>query len=73
MYIPMGFLYLALLYVVFNSFLIALSFGAVFAFVVYSVLAFVTKRNPRNMLNGLVLILVAVTAFWILVDFYAHA
>lgn len=73
MYIPMGFLYLALLYVVFNSFLIALTVGSVFAFTAYALLAFCTHRNPRYMWNGLVLLLFTVTAVWILFDFYAHA
>lgn len=73
MYIPMGFIYLALLYVVFNSVFIALSVGGIFAFTAYALLAFCTHRNPRYMWNGLVLLLVTSAAVWILLDFYATA
>lgn len=71
MYIPMGFIYIAFLYIVFQSVLIAFSLGSVIAFVAYGLLAVLTHRNRRDTLNGFVLLALAIVVVWIVVDFYA--
>lgn len=73
MYIPMGFIYIAFLYVVFQSVLIAFGLGSVAAFVAYGLLAVLTDRNPRDMWNGFVLLALAIITVWTLVDFYGTA
>lgn len=70
MYIPMGFIYIAFLYIVFQSVLIAFGLGSVIAFVAYALLAVLTHRNRRDTLNGFVLLAVGIAAVWIVVDFY---
>ena len=71
MYIPMGFIYIAFLYVVFQSVFIAFSVGSVAAFVVYAMLAMLTRNNTRDMWNGFVLLATSIVAVWTVVDFYA--
>lgn len=73
MYIPMGFIYLAFLYFVFQSVFIALTVGSVFGFVGYALLAFCTHRNPRYMWNGAVLLILSLAVVWILFGFYNPA
>lgn len=71
MYIPMGFIYIAILYMVFQSVLIAFGLGSVIAFVAYGLLSVLTHRNRRDTLNWFVLLAVVIAVVWIVVDFYA--
>lgn len=71
MYIPMGFIYISILYMVFQSVLIAFGVGSAIAFVAYGLLSVLTHRNRRETLNGFVLLAVVITVVWIVVDFYA--
>lgn len=73
MYIPMGFIYLSILYVVFNSVFIALAAGATLAFVVYALFMVFTLQSKNSLkytLNTLSILTVVVPAIYVLVDFY---
>ncbi len=73
MYIPMGFIYLSILYVVFNSIFIALAAGATLAFVIYALFMVFTLQSKNSLkytLNTLSILTVVVPAIYVLVDFY---
>lgn len=70
MYIPMGFIYLAVLYMVFQSAFIAVSVGGIALYLSYSLLMFITERNPRLMWNGAVLLTLTIVIIWTVTDYY---